>query len=202
MAVRMHERAAESTQRRHRSWRPVPVWNRCATWSRQRSSREETQMVYVQFAWVRHALLRICEGHGGECSRDEGGKHAICQGSITKAMAKYPRELCRAVLRGLTAQLRCDRRLVEGCYGIQAQAPCPPQGADCEGAAAEEQLYGPAQCYWGEYKDDLTGQPLLDDLAKAARAKEFDFFCSKGVWLRVPRPRRPEGHPSLSGGST
>ena len=54
---------------------------------------------------------------------------------------------------------------------------------------AERQLLGPAQGYSGKYKDDLTKQPLRDDLVKAARAKELEFFCSKDVWLKVPRQR-------------
>ena len=60
--------------------------------------------------------------------------------------------------------------------------------------AGEEQnvrkhVYGPAQGYSGRYRDDLTGQPLRDDLVKAARAKEPEFFTSKGVWSKAPRQR-------------
>ena len=61
--------------------------------------------------------------------------------------------------------------------------------AESEGQESEKQLYGPAQDYSGKYKDDLTRQPLRDDLVKAARAKELEFFSSKGVWAKVPRPR-------------
>ena len=74
---------------------------------------------------IRHALSRVCEGRNGGCSRPERGRHTTCQGCIAKDMAKYARELCRAVLRGLTAQLRTDRRLIDGCYGIQAEAFSP-----------------------------------------------------------------------------
>ena len=74
-----------------------------------------------------------------------GGRHTPCQGSITKDMAKYPRELCRAVSGGLTAQLRADRGIIDGCYGIQAEAPSPVEGAESEDLASEKQLYGPAQ---------------------------------------------------------
>ena len=51
-----------------------------------------------------------------------------------------------------------------------------------------------------KYKDDLTGQPLRDDLVKIARAKELEFFCSKGVWLKVPRQRSFDriGRPPIS----
>ena len=98
---------------------------------------------------TRHALSRICEGRDGQCSRSEGCPHATCQGSITKDMAKYPRELCRAVLRGLTAQLRRDRRLVDGCYGIQVEDSAPVAESADEDLAATKQLYGPAQGYSG-----------------------------------------------------
>ena len=140
---------------------------------------------------ILHALSRKCEGLNGECSRPAGGKHWICSGSICKDMAKYPRELCRAVLRGLTAQLRADKRLTAGCYGLQA--------ADEDNAVAEH-VYGPAQGYSGKCKDDLTGQALRDDLVKLARAKELEFFCSKGVWLKVPRQRSYDrtGKPPIS----
>ena len=62
---------------------------------------------------------RCAPGPGSMCSRPEGGQHAACAGGICKEIAKYPRQLCRAVLRGLTAQLRIDGRLQDGCYGLQ-----------------------------------------------------------------------------------
>jgi hypothetical protein len=73
-----------------------------------------------------------------------------CSGEIAKDMAKYPRELCRSVLRGLTSQLRADKRLIDGCYGIQPKAD--PGSGSAEGAeeAAEKFLYGPAQGYSGK----------------------------------------------------
>ena len=81
-------------------------------------------------------------------------------GSTSKAMAKHPRELRRAMLRGLTHQLRVDGRLQPGCYGIQSQDD------DCI-----REIYGPAQGYSGKYKDDLTGQVLKDSLVMEARKK-------------------------------
>ena len=36
----------------------------------------------------------------------------------------------------------------------------------------------------GQYKDDLTGQPLIDALVHEARAKELKYFHDKGVWTR------------------
>ena len=37
------------------------------------------------------------------------------------------------------------------------------------------------------YKDDITKQPLLDGLIDAARAKELEYFGSKGVWIKKPK---------------
>ena len=138
---------------------------------------------------ILHALSRICTGRNGNCSRTEGGRHVVCSGEIAKDMARYPRDLCRAVLRGITAQLRADKRLINGCYGIQAKGDSGSESSDAEDEVAEKHLYGPDQGYSGKFKDDLTGQPLRDDLVKIARAKELDFFCSKGVWIKVPRQR-------------
>ena len=139
---------------------------------------------------ILHALSRVCTGRQGYCSRPEGGRHAPCSGKTAKEAAKYPRDLCRAVLRGLTAQLRKDGRITSGCYGMQATEESLLGSTNGkEEKMAEEQLFGPEQGYSGKYKDDLTKQPLKDVLVKAARAKELEFFCSKGVWLKVPRQR-------------
>ena len=105
---------------------------------------------------IRHALSRVCEGRNGGCSRPEGGRHTVCQGSLTKGTATYPRELCRAVLRGLTAQLRKDRRLIAGCFGIQADTDLFQAdflGLDPELVGEEhsvrKHVLGPAQGYSG-----------------------------------------------------
>ena len=140
---------------------------------------------------LRELSKRCNPGPGSMCSRPEGGQHTACAGGICKEMAKYPRPLCRAVLRGLTAQLRIDGRLQDGCYGLQL--PEEPQGV-------QKYLYGPAQGYSGKFKDDLTGQVLRDDLVLEARAKEMKFFADKQVWIKVPRQRAHQrtGKPPIS----
>ena len=87
-------------------------------------------------------------------------------------MAKYPRELCRAVLRGITRQLHADRRMKPGCYGVQA--------VDDE-EEIKQHSYGPEQGFSGRFRGDLTGQVLRDDLVLQARMKELEFFHNKGV---------------------
>ncbi len=126
------------------------------------------------------ALSKRCVGRNGDCSRPAGGEHFICSGHVSADMAKYPRELCRAVLRGITAQLKEDRRLKPGCYGLQA--------IDDEEEIAQS-MYGPEHGYSGRFRDDLTGQVLRDDLVHAARMVELDYFHSKGVWIKVPKQR-------------
>ncbi len=113
------------------------------------------------------------------------------RGKITADMAKYPRELCRAVLKGTTNQLKKDRKFKPGCYGLQA--------VDDE-EEIQDNLYGPARGYSGKSRDDLTGQVLRDDLVKAARMQELEYFCSKGVSLKVPQRRAREVNPSASDG--
>ena len=81
------------------------------------------------------------------------------------------------MLKGVTAQLRSDSLLKNGCFGIQV--------ADDE-EEIEQNLRGPAQGYSGKYHDDLTGQVLKDSLVQEARAKELLFFHSKGVWVKMP----------------
>ncbi len=140
---------------------------------------------------ILQALSRRCTGAGGECSRRRGGRHTLCSGSVAKDAAKYPRELCRAIIKGATQQLRDDGMLKNGCFGIQVP--------DDEEEIASNVL-GPEQGYSGRYKDDLTGQVLRDDWVKEARAKELLYFHSKGVWRKVPRheARARTGRPPIS----
>ena len=103
--------------------------------------------------------------------------HVSCTGRRAKEAARYPRGLCRAIIKGITAQLRLDNLTKEGCYGIQV-----PDGD----AQVIKTLYGPEQGYSGKYRDDLSGQVLKDTLVEEARANELLYFHSKGVWLKVP----------------
>ena len=141
-------------------------------------------------AEVLREMSRRCSGKGSQCSRPTGGRHTPCQGNICKDMAKYPRELCRAVLRGISAQLKADGRLISGCYGVQV----------ADDPSDMKQLCGPEQGYSGRFKDDISGQVLRDDLVVEARAKELEFFTSKGVWVKVPRQRAFDrtGRPPIS----
>ena len=127
---------------------------------------------------VAAALQVRCTGQGGACSRPGGGDHVLCSGKDALDAAKYPKDLCRAVLRGVRNQLRRDGVLKEGCFGVKAP--------DDEEEIAK-QVRGPSQGYSGAYRDDLTGQVLNDEMVKAARATELAFFNTKGVWRKVSK---------------
>ena len=70
---------------------------------------------------VVEVLSKTCEGRNGACSRSLGGRHAQCSGRVAKEAAIYPRGLCQAVIKGITEQLREDRLLKRGCFGVQIQ---------------------------------------------------------------------------------
>ena len=85
-----------------------------------------------------YMISNHCQGTGRRCSRAKGGTHThtVCGGGICKATARYPRELCRAILYGFSAQLKVDGRLLDGCYGVQV--------ADGE-EELRKSIYGPEQ---------------------------------------------------------
>jgi len=98
-------------------------------------------------------LSAVCAGIGRRCSRPQGGEHRPCSGIHARRAAIYPPKLCRAILRGITDQLRQDKKLVPGCHGIQVVDDEDP---------IEATMRGPTQGYSGKYRDDLTGQTLKD----------------------------------------
>ena len=75
-------------------------------------------------------------------------------------MARYPRELCRAILHGVSAQLKVVGRLLDGCYGVQV--------AD---------------------RDGMAGPTLKDALVRVARKQEFEFVAKIPLWIKVPKKK-------------
>ena len=49
-----------------------------------------------------------------------GGMRQICSGSMAKAAAIYPFALCNAILQGIRNQMRVDRRLQDGIFGLMS----------------------------------------------------------------------------------
>ncbi len=111
-------------------------------------------------------LSRRCQSrHGSECSRRAGGHHAHCEGKIAREAAEYPDGLCRALLSGMVAQVKADGKLSDGCVGVL------PEFEDVE--AMLQQSETRSNYCSGKCRDDLTGQPLVDELVAEARQKEL-----------------------------
>ncbi len=119
-----------------------------------------------------------CEGRGGECSRPRGGRHAVAMGRVARGAARYPAKLCRAIIKGMTDQLRHAGIVKSGEAGLHAVT---------DDNEVEEVMKTAEHGYSGQYRDDITGQVLRDDLVLEARQKELAYFDSKGVWMKCPK---------------
>jgi hypothetical protein len=106
----------------------------------------------------------------------------------------------RAILRGFDNQLRADGLLIEGVYGIQPacdedhilQLTTPGvwgalAAPTDETKPVETPKYPSGLQSSGQFKDDITKQPLVDALVKEARKAELIYFAQKNVWMKVPR---------------
>ena len=86
----------------------------------------------------------------------------------------YPAELCRAIVRGMVAEMK-DRGIHRaGEVGLHAVT-------DEDGDPDHDERFS------GAYRDDISGQILRDDLVREARQKELRYFCEKGVWVKRPK---------------
>jgi len=79
----------------------------------------------------------------------------------------------------MVAQVKADGKLDEGCMGLL------PEFEDIEVMMQEHEVK--TEYCSGRFKDDLTGQPLVDKLVIEARHKELQYFTAKGVWIKRPR---------------
>ena len=87
-----------------------------------------------------------------------------CSGRTAREAAKYSRGLCRAIIAGMRDELRYRGILKDGEVGLHS----------LEDESKEASLaHGPEQGYSGEFKDDITGQVLKDELVREARRKEL-----------------------------
>ena len=120
------------------------------------------------------SLMRRCQGQDGQCSRSKGGSHVTANGKIGRDAARYPAELCRAIIRGMVDEMKCRGIHRPGEVGLHA---------------VNDEDIGPDHDprFTGTYRDDLSGQILRDDLVHEARQKELAHFCEKGVWVKRPK---------------
>ncbi len=143
-------------------------------------------------------LGRRCNGRQGWCSRPQGGKHRVCSGRHTRLAAVYPLRLCKAILYGCRNQLREDGRYVVGLIGMQPKMEDGMTDAalerrvrrlwNIEVEESVEILKAPRDATQQEvFRDDLTGQPLVPELVRAARRRELEYFAAKGVWAKRSR---------------
>ena len=104
-------------------------------------------------------------------------------GSVGKAAAIDPFNLCKAILQGLKLQLTKDGYFKQGIVGVQAK--WLEADDDVEEYIKDAQVMATQ----GEtvYRDALTGQPLISSLVEAARRKELQYFAEKAVWKLRPR---------------
>ena len=123
-------------------------------------------------------LMKRCTGERGQCSRPRGGQHALCSGRAAKDAAKYTKELCRNIIKGMIAEMRSRGIMRSGEIGMHA--------VDDEGGL-ESHVNGPEEGYSGKFRDDMTGQVLKDKLVEEARMKELKYFHDKGVWMKRPK---------------
>jgi len=129
---------------------------------------------------IAQALSRRCSGRDGRCSRPRGGTHVHCEGRVARDAARYPRGLCQAILRGCIAQMKDDGIVQTGTSGLQA----PHEDVDAMVATHQPSI---DTFRSGKFRDDMTGQVLVDSLVYDARRRELEYFGSKGVWTKVPR---------------
>ncbi len=123
-------------------------------------------------------LHKRCHSNNGQCTRKKGGRHVTVQGRITADSAVYPQKLCKAIIKGMTAQLLYNGMVKPGEIGIFA--------LDDDGDV-ETKIRSAEHGYSGKYRDGISGQLLRDDLVHEARRKELEYFCSKGVWIKKPK---------------
>ena len=151
-----------------------------------------------------------CHGRAGGCSRPGGCGFVVTSGKIARAAAVYPFKLCRAILRGCSRQLQADGRLQPGQHGAEAAVEAPDDQrqqsepvalamADAKKRRAANETVGPSKFF----EDSVTGQPLRDELVRAVRRLELDYFQKKHVWTKchAAKPsRRFANHGLLFGG--
>ena len=125
-------------------------------------------------------LSRRCQGTAGSCSRRQGGRHVIYEGKVARDAARYPRGLCKAMIKGMIAEMHHLGIARPGEIGLNAVT---------DDAEDQRQMKGPEQGYSGTYRDDVTGQILKDELVREAREKELRYFHERGFGRNAPRKR-------------
>ena len=135
--------------------------------------------------WLRNSpeilkkLRKRCQGRAGRCTRPGGGDHVTASGKVAREAAVYPFKLCRDILKGCMRQLQADGKLQPGTLGVH----CLWEETADEVLA----MTGKWTSLNKPSKDSVTGQLLPEELKKAGRNLEFEYFEKKCVWEKIPR---------------
>ena len=121
-------------------------------------------------------LGKRCRGSGGICSKT-GTQHIVCSGRTARQAAKYPFEMCEAILRGLRDHVNGQGRLQPSLNAVLPRAEAETCFEDPVLLAISD----------GDVYDATTGQVLKGDLVSRARAEEMKYFLDKDVWTKRPR---------------
>ena len=146
-------------------------------------------------------LSKRCSGPRGTCSATGGRTgHATCMGATAKAAAIYPFDLCKAILVGLREQLKSDGLMSDNVVGMHPVNAIQAEdktivATDVEMLLMEFEvdpvlaMTAKGEKFQSEkvYRDAMTGQVLVPELVKQARAEEMKYFTDKGVWIYRPR---------------
>jgi len=134
-------------------------------------------------------LSKLCMGKNGYCSGygpNEGKRHRHCEGRTARDAAIYPMELCREILRGISRQLKAD-----GYFADEEVGLIQPSLREVIHSLQRNDAYvlitDDGKPPSGKFRDDVSGQVLLDSLVGEAQQKELDYFESKQVWELRPR---------------
>lgn len=159
--------------------RPVPLWRSRFEGSQRRPAAEEASWIYVQRTRgpeeSGQEMQRVMRRMQLPLRRETCTVHRQC----APRRGKIPQGTLPGSPQRPDRPTRSDGRIEPGCYGVQF--------ADEVSALTKSARQDLAPDIRARFKDDLTGQTLRDDLVKAARVKELEFFNSKQkpVWLQA-----------------
>ena len=86
----------------------------------------------------------------------------MCSGKVAKEVARYTPTLCRAMLRGVSEELKARGIIKDGEIGMHAVC----------GEDGYKTMKGSEKGFICKYADDMPNQVLEDPLVQEARATE------------------------------
>ena len=139
------------------------------------------EMLHVrkETRWATNSRF-LAEELRGECENKLAGveihrRTHLVGGNRAKAAKEYPKELVRAVLRGLKKDLR-SRKAINALEELLT-GPSPDDHVETEEVEQQE---------FQKFVDDVTGTELPEKLVREARAEELSWLRKERVYERVP----------------